>query len=258
MRIRILPSSHGNPEHEQFLTSYLIDDAVAIDAGCLGFGLEIGRQTRVRHVFLSHSHTDHICSLPIFLENFHQGKAPGDYAHPTVYASPEVLDCLRSDMFNDRVWPKLSRFATGPDPYVEFVTLSPETTVEAAGLRITPVPANHVVPTFAFIVDDGVSAVVFGSDTGPVGRLWKLAETIPHLKALFLEVTFPDELGELAGITGHLTPSLFAREAAKAGRDLPVVAVHIRAQHRERITRELHGLGLGHLILGRGGTDYDF
>ena len=44
----------------QFLSSCLLNDAVALDAGCLGFAHAPERQARVRHVLLSHTHLDHL------------------------------------------------------------------------------------------------------------------------------------------------------------------------------------------------------
>ena len=62
-------------------------DTVAIDAGCLGFWGTPQEQARVRHVLLSHTHMDHLASLPIFVENAYEGKAEC----VTGYASRNVL-----------------------------------------------------------------------------------------------------------------------------------------------------------------------
>src|SRR5947209_7156685 len=92
-------SSAGSPE--QYLICYLVNDVVAIDAGNLGLLPVVADQQRVRHVFLSHTHMDHIASLPIFLENVYSPEGPC----PTIHASAETLDCLQRDLFNDRLWP---------------------------------------------------------------------------------------------------------------------------------------------------------
>lgn len=43
----------------------LIDDDVLLDAGT-GIGdLELGDLNRIRHVFLTHAHLDHIAGLPM-------------------------------------------------------------------------------------------------------------------------------------------------------------------------------------------------
>ena len=66
MRVELLPSSLP-PSDLQFLVSFLVNDAVAIDAGPLGLLADLDRQRRVRHVFLTHEHIDHLATLPIFL-----------------------------------------------------------------------------------------------------------------------------------------------------------------------------------------------
>jgi len=91
VKVALLPSSvAGSAGSHQFLTSYLINDTVAIDCGSLGFHDDLAAQMRVRHLFLSHSHMDHIASLPVLLENIYDGNADCITAvsGPTLSASP--------------------------------------------------------------------------------------------------------------------------------------------------------------------------
>ena len=103
MRIQLLPSvlSSGLDCRYQFLTSYLVNDCVAIDAGSLGIGLSLARQRHIKHVVLSHSHIDHIGMLPIFLEN---GDGPAA-TRVTIHGSEAVLEALHRHVFNDCMWP---------------------------------------------------------------------------------------------------------------------------------------------------------
>ena len=77
MKIVLVPSTvmASGPTHYQFTTSAVINDTIAVDAGSLGFYLSPQEQARIRHVFLSHTHIDHVASLPIFVENAYEGKA---------------------------------------------------------------------------------------------------------------------------------------------------------------------------------------
>ena len=255
MRITLLPSqvSSRGVERGQFLTSYLIDDTVAIDAGALGLLGDLEAQARVRRVFLSHSHADHIASLPVFLDNIlSAGTAV------TLHAGEATLDCLRRDVFNDRLWPDFLRLSAEGRPFVTTAVLEPGKPVEVEGLRITPVEVNHVVPTLAFLVEAVGAAVVFSSDTGPTEALWRLANAAEHLKAVFLEASFPDEYEEVAKAARHLTPSLFAAEARKLTRPATFIAVHLKPIFQERIARELFALGLADLKIGLPGESYRF
>src|SRR5439155_12645984 len=99
MKITLVPSSvteRGLGEH-QFLTSYRINDALAIDAGSLGLAGTAQEQAGIKHVLISHTHMDHIASLPIFVENAYEGGSDC----VTVYGSEAVLSCLRNEVFND-------------------------------------------------------------------------------------------------------------------------------------------------------------
>ena len=92
-------NADGHPDRHQFLSSILVNDTIALDAGCLGLYHSPQEQARVRHVLLSHSHIDHLASLPIFVENAYEGKT--DCVH--IYGSAAVLDSCQRDLFNDRL-----------------------------------------------------------------------------------------------------------------------------------------------------------
>jgi hypothetical protein len=59
---------------------------------------------------------------------------------------------------------------------------------------VTPVPVSHGIDTLGLVVDDGASAVAFPSDTGPTAALWQHLATVPALRAVLLEVTYPKAL----------------------------------------------------------------
>lgn len=253
MRIRLLASTTGPTPTYQFAMSYLINDCVAIDAGAIGFA-PLTVQRAIQHVFLSHVHLDHIASLPIFLDNVYQ---PGPEA-VSLYAGQPTWEALQLHVFNDVVWPDFIRLSAAESPFFHFQPLLPETTVSAAGLTIHPVPLDHVVSTLGFIIDDGLAAVAIVSDTSPTHRIWEVARTIPHLKAVFLESSFPSSLQWLADKTNHLTATTFASELAKSGLRVPFYAMHIKPAFQEIIVGELQRHGLDNLHILEPDRDYDF
>src|SRR5262249_60426609 len=97
------PSSEatGLRRRQQFLSTYLVGESVAVDAGCLGLHGSPADQVKVKHLFLTHSHIDHLASLPVFLENVYRPGVPC----VTVYGNEAVLDSLRRDFFTDRARP---------------------------------------------------------------------------------------------------------------------------------------------------------
>ncbi len=253
MRVTLLPSSISTDFPYQHLTTFVINDAIAVDAGSLGFFGSRNQQSRIRHVFISHTHIDHIASLPIFLENVFESTTDC----VTVYGSDTVLKCLREDIFNQRVWPDFIGLSDPKSPFLRLEVLEPGRTIVVEGVSITPVSVDHLVPTLGFILDDSKSIVVIASDTGPTEEIWRLARLAANLKAVFLEVAFPNALDQLAGLTKHLTPALFAAELTKMPPGVRVLAVHLKPRFFAEIASELGTLEMTQVELCRPGECYE-
>jgi ribonuclease BN (tRNA processing enzyme) len=239
MKAMLVPSAPGAGVL-QYLTTLLVNDAVALDAGSLGFYATPADQARVRHVFLTHSHMDHVASLPIFLENVADDTADC----PTVYATEPVLEVLRTDVLNDRLFPDFVRLSRAGPPLVRLEPITPGVPVRVAGLTVTAVAVDHVVPTVAYLIDDGTAALAFVTDTAPTDAVWEAANRCPRLAAVFLELTFPAAQAWLADVAKHLTPAQFATELRKLKPAVPVYAVHLKARYREQLLAELAALSL--------------
>ena len=255
MKITLLPSALGDDVDRslQYLTSFLIDDALAIDAGSLGFFLTPRDQARIKHVLLSHSHIDHLASLPVFLDN-----AYNKTSVVTVHGSEWVLNCLQKDLFNDRIWTDFIRLSKEGENLLKTAVLASLVPATFDGLTITPVPVDHLVPTFGFLVEDATTAIAISSDTGPTEEIWSQANAHPNLKAVFLEVAFPNAMADLAAKAKHHTPQSFGKEMSKLRLPVPVFAYHIKARFHDQIVKELHELGLPNLMVAEAEKPYLF
>lgn len=255
-KIIAAPVETGTPAEceSQFAATYLINGSVAIDAGVLGYWPSLGEQRQIRHVFLTHSHADHLATLPIFLENTHQ---PGPDC-VTVYGLPDTLDSLRRHVFNDVFWPDLERLSTADQPFVKLVPFSTGNAIAVCGLQITPIAVDHVVPTVGFLVDDGKASLALVSDTQPTDAIWDVIRKQSNLRAVFLECAFPNSHRWLAERSKHLTPELFRTESSKLQRDVPLIAVHIKPAFRHEIIAELAALGIPRLQIGTPNVTYAF
>ena len=253
MKIELLPSSIPATD-AQFLVSFLVNDEVAIDGGSLGLLADVDRQVRVRHVFVTHEHIDHIASLPIFLENVYQ---PGPEC-VELLGTADVLEFLHRDVFNGRVWPDFFALSAGPDRFVCGTPLTPREPVRRCGLTITPLPVSHGVDTLGLLVDDGRAAVGFPSDTGPTEEFWTHLAGCDRLRAVFLEVSFPNQLRGLAAATGHHCPETFAAEIRKLPRDVRWIVVHRKTRYAAEIAAELAALRLPNVELVKPGMAYEF
>jgi cAMP phosphodiesterase len=248
VRIRLLPSSAGRHSQLQCLTSFVIDERLAIDAGSIGFAFAPAEIGTVRHIIVTHSHSDHTASLPIYVaEAFPSLDEP-----ITIYGSSEVISALREYVFNDHVWPNFEKIplTNGSGPTLRFHQLLPMQTMNIAGIDVTPIPVNHIVPTFGVLVQNAATTVLFTSDTYSTDEVWRAARADEHLKAVFVEVSFPNEMSELAKASKHLTPALLAIELKKLARDVDVYAVHIKPTHRDDVIRQIAALGNRRVSVG--------
>lgn len=256
MRVTLLPSSLPTAETQAnlYLTSYVINGVVAIDAGAIGIMQSPAEQARIRNVFISHSHIDHVATLPLFLDNVYQSHRDCVVVH----GSEAVLESLQRDLFNGRVWPDYVSMSPVDGPFLKLAVLKSGQAVEAEGLKITPVAVSHTVPSHGFIIEDGSGTIVIASDTGPTEELWRRAHSAANLRAVFLEASFPDSLAELAGVTRHLTPASFAVEVGKLARPVRVIVVHLKARWHQQIARELMKLKLPGVEIVQPGHEYEF
>jgi len=223
---------------------FLLNDQLLVDAGTIGSRLYLEEQRRIRVVVLTHLHFDHIRELPTLADNL-----VGEIDEPVVIAAiPEVLDGLRTHIFNGRVYPDFFRLPDPARPVFRSLELQAGRETLLCGLRVTPIRVNHVVPTVGFLLREGDCTVLYSGDTYHTDALWQAAKTVTGLKAAFIESSFPDEMADLARVAKHLTPALLAQEFAKMARpDVPVYAYHLKPRFREQIRQELGQLDIRRL-----------
>jgi len=220
---------------------FLIDNSVLLDGGTIGTQLTLAEQRRIRFVLLSHLHFDHIKGLPLLVDNLAEW-----FVEPvTVAATEPVLQGLRDYVFNDKVYPNFFQLPSRDNPILQPYVLHPGKSVVLGHLEVTPVAVNHTVPTVGYVVKDEEAALLYSGDTYETEEIWSLGQTTPELKAAFIESSFPNELGELAKKSKHLTPSLFLKEFQKLRRPkLPVYAYHLKPPFHSQIKEEISRLGI--------------
>lgn len=256
MKVRLLPSSAGRESQFQSLTCFIVDDRLAIDAGSIGFALTPEQIGTIRNFVVTHAHSDHTASLPIYIaEAFPALDSP-----IIVHATAEVVSALRNFVFNDQVWPNFEMIAldNGKGPGLEFRELKPRQRVNIAGIDVTPIPVNHIIPTVGLLVQNEGAAVLFTSDTYSTDEIWEVAARADALKAVFVDVSYPNERRQLAEASKHLTPELLAAELQKLNRDVEIYAVHIKPTNRQDVARELASLGDARVAVAEIGRVYEW
>ena len=238
MELRVLGCSGGEADGQR-LTGLLVNGRVAIDAGSITQSLTTPEQIGIRQIFITHSHLDHICTLPFFTKNiFGHTEVPVE-----IHALPETLDALRRHLFNDELWPDFSVIPSPDNPIIRFSEIVPGQAYQVEGLRITPIPVNHLVPCVGYLVEDESSAFIFSSDTAETDELYRVANATANLKLFITEASFPNELAWLAEASKHLTPEKLGRELLKLKVDVPVGIYHLTPGDRPVMLPQLEAIG---------------
>jgi 3',5'-cyclic-nucleotide phosphodiesterase len=253
MKLKVLGCYGGNiPGHG--MTSLLVNDTLAVDAGWVSGALSLKEQVKVKDVLISHSHLDHTCSLPFLIDN--NFSSPGFALR--IHAIPEVIASMKNHLFNNLTWPDFTCLPNDLTPVLKLVEIHPEHAFDIHGLRIRAVRVSHIVPTTGFIIEDSRGAIAFSSDTGPTERFWEVVNSVKRLRAVITETSFPNELLDLATVSGHLTPALLARELEKLEKDVPVYLYGGKPKHLALIRREVRALKRKRLDLLVQGRTYRF
>jgi ribonuclease BN (tRNA processing enzyme) len=243
---------HGGETPKHRTSSFIVGDTLAIDAGALTSGLEIPEQMKLEAVLVSHAHMDHIRDLSTLADNRCQMKAP-----PLVIAgTKETIAVLRAHFFNGLIWPDFSKIPAGSGPTIQYLELEPERPTEIAGRTVRAILVSHTIEAAAFAIEGPGGAVGYSGDTGPTDRMWEVFNELgDNLKALLMEVSFPNCEQALAIASGHHTPKTLGEDLKKfhAPQDLPTLLYHIKPVFQAEVEKEcaaLKGLSLEVLQLG--------
>jgi cAMP phosphodiesterase len=250
MKLTVLGCYGGNTRGHG-MTAFLVNDNVALDAGWVSGALPLEAQQRVRDVLISHAHLDHTCSLPFLIDN--NFSAPGFTLR--IHAVSEVVAALKSHLFNNHTWPDFTCLPNDMTPVLRLVEIEEERPFTLNGLRVRAVRVSHLVPTTGFVVEDKVGTLAFTSDTGPTHRFWEVIGRLRRLKAVITETSFPNEMQDLANVSGHLTPRTLQGELAKLKKDVPVYLYGAKPRFLKAIRRQLRELRDSRIrILSQGQT----
>lgn len=240
MKIKVLGASGSEvPGHS--CPAFLVDGKILLDAGTIAVSLNIREEHSLQHIFLTHAHFDHIKGIPFLLDNL-VIRNTGNLI--TILSGKDVLDDLKKNVFNNRIWPDFSRIPTPAHPVLKYRVINPGRPVEVDGYKVVMEKVHHPVPAYGYIVEDGAKkAIAYTGDTGPTDRFWE--EMAAHdVKCLIVETSFPNRLEKIALTTGHLTPSLLSKEIAKISVPPPrIYVIHLKPQYLSEIEVEIEALG---------------
>jgi 3',5'-cyclic-nucleotide phosphodiesterase len=242
---------HGGETPAHRTSAFVLDDTLAVDAGSLTSGLELNEQARLEAVIVSHAHLDHVRDLATIADNRCQvGCAP-----LVIAGTAGTIDVLKRHFFNNLLWPDFSRIPSAYGPTIRYVELEPERPTQVGQFTVRAVLVAHTIESAGFVIERDHAAMAYSGDTGPTDRFWEVLNEQRDLRALLMEVSFPNREQRLATASGHHTPQTLGEELRKfrAPKDLPTMLYHIKPVFQSEVEREcaaldglnLHVLGLG-------------
>lgn len=215
-------------------TSFLIDDDVLIDAGT-GLGdLALNQMTGIRHIFITHSHMDHITGLPLLADSMF-----GVHDEPiVVHAQEKTIKALKAHIFNWVIWPDFSELPNKDHPCIRFDVMQPGEKITIRKREIEMIPVNHTVPGVGYCVADKRSTVAFSGDTTTNETLWESLNKYESLDMLFVEAAFSNHDLEISRISKHYCPQLLAEDLTKLNHRPEIWLTHFKPGEEDLIYDE--------------------
>jgi HD-GYP domain-containing protein (c-di-GMP phosphodiesterase class II)/ribonuclease BN (tRNA processing enzyme) len=240
--IKIL-GANGSKSKDSGTTSFQISKNIIVDAG--NVINTIGDQTEyINHIFLTHSHADHITDLPFIVEGFFEKRKES----LIIYASKETINTLKKHIFNNEIWPDFSKInlLDSNKKSLVFQEISTNDEIEIKNYKIKVIEAVHIPGAFGFIIiKNEKDGYLISGDTYLNDKLIDEINNNPKLKLLIMECSFPNRLGKLAFDSKHLTPELLDKQIEKILRkDLQIFIYHIKHLYYDEMSDEIKNLGI--------------
>jgi len=255
MEIRILGCFGGElPGYP--LCSFALDKKLLLDAGTVTSVLGLSAQRRISNILVTHTHLDHIKDIPFLAANLIGGKI----SRPVnIISTRQIIDGIQRHLFNDALWPDFTVLPSVDSPVLKFIPVKPGVDFRVDDFTVRAVPVNHAVPAVGYVVRKGRSAIVYAGDSGPTERIWEEARGLKDLKAVIVEISFPNRLKAAAMESGHMTPRTLKQELKKLDRrDVPILLAHMKPQYLKFLRAEIRPLGLSRVSFLRPGQRYRF
>lgn len=223
-------------------TSFLLNDNILIDAGTGVGDLTLDELRKIDYLFLTHSHLDHICSLPFILD------AVGiNRQKPLkVFGIKHTIDALKEHIFNDVIWPDFTKIPSPENPSVTLEAIEIGQTINIKNIEVTALPVSHSIPGNAYWIDSKGGALVFSGDTGSSPEFWQTINTKgkerkdnPYLKHLIIETSFTNAEINLAKLSGHYHPAQLLEDLKFLDSNCPIWITHLKPDEANKIMEEL-------------------
>ena len=235
MKLEILGCS-GGIGHGLKTTTFLIDESLLLDAGTGVELLKMDQMLAIRDVIITHAHIDHIIGLPLMLATIYD-----QHQEPiNVYALPEVIEALKQHIFNWTIWPDYTQLPENK-PIIRLHKINVGDHLTVQGKKIEVLPSVHPTPTVGYLIKAEDCSFAFTGDTGINDALWPIMNQ-QKPDTLIIDVSFTDEVDELARLSGHLTPSHLAEQLEQFEHNSRIVITHLKPGFEDTIMQQCRKL----------------
>lgn len=224
MNLRILGCSGGIGKGLH-TSSYLIDDDVLFDAGSGVGELTLSEMRKLKHVFITHSHMDHVLSIPLLVDTLFadlQGRPL------LVHARTETIEALKQHVFNWQLWPDFTELPNRQSAVLKFIEMQPGEHLMLGERRIEMVEVNHTVPAAAYILQAENKTFVYSGDTTTNESLWNRLNQLSSIDFMIIETAFDNAEIELAKLAKHYCPGLLAADLKKLRHNALIGISHLK------------------------------
>ena len=217
-------------------TCFLLDEDVLIDAGTGITALSLEQMAKIDHVFVTHSHLDHVLGLPLLVD------AVGDRRDRplVVHALPETLEILAQHLFNWKLWPDFREIPDTNSPWLKFERMPLGTSFRLDGRTLSSLPAHHTVPACGYrITSQAGRSLVFTGDTYHSEALMQALNEMTDLGDLIIETSFENELRDIALASMHHWPHSLEQELRHLKIKPRIWITHLKPGNQDAIMAEL-------------------
>ena len=233
MDLRVLGCSGGVGSGLR-TTTLLLNKHILIDAGTGVGDLSLDEMTGIKHIFLTHSHLDHISDIPFLVDSiFERIKAP-----IIVHGLDVTLEALRRHIFNNVIWPDFTKLPSAEHPVMQYAEMKPGEIVELEDCSIEMIPVNHLVPGVGYRVACADKSFAFSGDTCTNDTFWQALNQHNSLDMLIVESAFLNKDMELSQQAGHYCAELLAADLQKLALQPKIYITHHKPGEEQAIFDE--------------------
>ena len=235
MEINVLGSSGGIGRGLR-TTALRVGTDILVDCGTGVGDLPLEDLFEIQHVFITHSHLDHIAGLPLLIDTIYERLISNPL---TVHCQPETHQVLMEHIFNWKIWPDFFILPSKEKPVVQFAPMMSGQSIQISNKKITMVEVEHTVPAVSYIVQDGANGFAFSGDTASAPKLWAALNEASNVDVLIVECAFADERSELANQAKHFSPKSLAKALADLKKNPEICVSHLQPGEEDKIMQEL-------------------